>query len=412
MIKRMRTRFIILAMLSILTVLTGMMIAIHTINYRQTVGEVDELLLMLARNDGQFPEMPKPGTEKKDGPRPQWSPELPFETRYFYVRTDCEGKITDVETANIAAVDRETAEDYAACAEAQGEEYGFVQKYRYIIHSGETYRQIIFVDCGRILEQFWDGLFVSVGISALGCMLVFLLILAFSKWIVRPIAESYAKQKRFITDAGHELKTPLTVIGADVDVLEMEVGRNEWLEDIRRQAARLTVLTGELVQLARLEEAEEGTVQKIAFPVSDVIEEEIASFRRLAQTQNKELTARIQPMLTLEGNERAIRQLVTVLMDNAMKYSEAGGKISVVLERQGKQLRLEVYNTTAERINRDELPNFFDRFYRGDPSRSSEMGGYGIGLSVAKAAVDAHNGRISVSAQGEYALCITVEIPL
>jgi len=409
MIKRLRIRFVALSMLSLLVVLVVIMAGMHVVNYRNTVGRMDALLLFLAEHDGQFPEMQKPGDE--GGPPPEWSPELPFETRYFYTLMDENGKVIRTETKNIAAVDREMAEEYSYAAVELGKEHGFVGKYRFILQDRGERSWIIFVDCGRILESFWGNVFTGIGISMLGYVLVFLLILFLSPRIIRPIAESYEKQKRFITDAGHELKTPLTIIRADVDVLEMDFGKNEWLEDIQKQTMRLTDLTNELVQLARLEESE-SAVRRIEFPVSDVVEEEVSSFQRLAHMQNKVFTSQIQSMITLKGDEKAIRQMVTVLLDNALKYSEETGQISVTLEQQNKTLRLEVFNTTAERVDRDRLPNFFDRFYRGDPSRNSQSGGYGIGLSVAKAVVDAHNGKIAASTQDEQSLRITVNLPL
>lgn len=410
MIKRLRVRFVALSMLSLLAVLTIIMVGINVMNFRGIIKEADDLLVMLVENEGRFPEMPKPG-EKNREPPGGMSPELPFETRFFFVLMEESGAVLEVETGNIAAVDEDMAVEYAHRAEERNAEHGFVNKYRFIRQTEEGCTRIIFVDCGRSLDSGWDFLLISFGISLAGCAGVFLLILFFSSRIIRPIAESYEKQKRFITDAGHELKTPLTIIHADADVLEMELGENEWLEDIQKQVGRLTALTNDLVYLARMEESE-SSLQMIEFPVSDVVEEVASSFQRLAQAQNKRFTCRIQPMLALNGDERAIQQLADLLLDNALKYAPEGGKVSITLERQNKALRLTVFNTTENKVERETLPHFFDRFYRADPSRNSQTRGHGIGLSIAQAIVTAHNGKIQVSTQDEASLLVTVTLPL
>ena len=152
-------------------------------------------------------------------------------------------------------------------------------------------------------------------------------------------------------------------------------------------------------------------MQMIEFPVSDIVSETAASFQSVAHTQEKTISCRIQSMVSFTGNEKAIRQLVSILLDNAIKYSPKGGSISVVLEKQKKALVLSVYNSTDYFIPKEKLSLLFERFYRLDPSRSSQSGGYGIGLSVAKAIVAALNGQIRAQTQDGYSLEITVSLP-
>ena len=239
-------------------------------------------------------------------------------------------------------------------------------------------------------------------------MLILLLLL--SKRIVRPVAESYEKQKQFITDAGHELKTPLTIIGADADLAEMEWGENQWIQDIRRQTQRLTELTQDLIYLSRMEE--EGlSLQSIDFPLSDVAEEMAHSFLPLAQNQGKRLEIAVQPMLSFRGDEKSIRQLCSILLDNALKYSPQEGKLLFRLEKQGKNILLSVSNTTSQPIKKEELCHLFDRFYRTDPSRNSQTGGYGLGLSIARSIVTAHKGKSRAESPQESVLTIQVTLP-
>ena len=235
-----------------------------------------------------------------------------------------------------------------------------------------------------------------------------ILVIVLSKKIVKPVIESYEKQKRFITDAGHEIKTPLTVIDADAEVLEMDCGDNEWLKDIRKQTAKLKDLTNNLIYLSRMEENQDKVVM-IDFPISDIVEETAASFQALAVTQEKRFDCEIEPMLTCYGNEQNIQRLLEILLDNALKYSNAGGHISVKLKKNGKGIILSVYNT-AEHVSKENISHIFERFYRLDESRNSKTGGYGIGLSIANAIVQAHKGKITAETEDEKSLKITVQL--
>ena len=273
------------------------------------------------------------------------------------------------------------------------------------------YDDIIFLDCGRSLSSFRATLLASAALALLGLLAVLVLLLILSSRIVRPMAESYEKQKQFITDAGHELKTPMTVISADVDLAEMECGENQWLTDIRRQAERLTCLTNDLIYLSRMEE-EQPALQRIEFPLSDLAEEMAQSFQAVARSQEKELALSIHPMLSCTGDEKAIRQLLSILLDNALKYSPAGGSLALRLEKQGRSALLTVSNTTTQPVEQDKLPHLFDRFYRSDQSRNSQTGGYGLGLSIARSIVLAHKGRIRAESSDGLSLSVVVSLPI
>lgn len=258
------------------------------------------------------------------------------------------------------------------------------------------------------MTSFQTFLVTSIFVSIFGVTAVFILVLLLSKKAIEPVAESYEKQKRFITDAGHEIKTPLTIIDADTTILEMEYGENEWLSDINIQTKRLTGLTNDLIYLSKMEE-ENTKAAMIEFPFSDVTEETAQSFQNLAKVQNKHFIMDIQPMVTLKGDEKAIRQLISILLDNAVKYCGENGQIKVSVWKKGKNAMLSVYNTTKE-MKKENLSHLFDRFYRTDESRNSQTGGYGIGLSIAKAVVTAHKGKIQASSEDGRSLLITVTL--
>ena len=190
----------------------------------------------------------------------------------------------------------------------------------------------------------------------------------------------------------------------------MECGENQWISDIRRQAQRLTGLTNDLIYLSRMEE-EQPKLQLIEFPLSDVAEEMAQSFHALARSQEKEFSLHIQPMLSYTGDEKAIRQLLSILLDNALKYSPAGGQLELRLEKQGRTLLLTVSNTSAQPIEPGKLPHLFDRFYRTDQSRSSQTGGYGLGLSIARSIVLAHKGKIRAESPDGRTLTFVIHLP-
>lgn len=390
-------------MCSLMAVLGLILGGINFLYYREVVSDADDTLEFLMENGGTFPK------QEWENDKVAFSPELPYESRYFSVDLSEDGTVQSSDTGQIAAVDFSMAVRYAKSILKSGKTQGFVGNYRYLVSDDADKVQIVFLDCGRTLSGFWRFLVISVWVAAFGLVAVFILIFLFSKRIIRPMSENYEKQKRFITDAGHEIKTPLTIIDADADVLEMELGENEWLADIRNQTRRMTALTNDLIYLSRMEEAKNG-MPMIDFPLSDVTEEVADSFVMMAKAQNKKFTSSIEPYLTLHGDEKTIRQLISVLLDNALKYADPEGVISLELEKKGRNIRLSVYNTTAH-ISQEDTAHLFERFYRSDKSRNSDTGGYGIGLSIASAVVTAHKGKIAAATKDERSLLITAVFP-
>lgn len=412
MLQKLRIKFILLAMGVLFIVLAAIMGVVNLLNYRHVVGSADRTLEILISNDGCFPdqsleEQSHPGR----GPfAPRMSPELPFETRFFTVRLNQDGDVLFADTGKIAAVSQETAVEYAREIAQSGKTSGFIGEYRFAAEPDGEENMIIFLDCGRQLNAVRSFFFISAGISLAGFLAVSALLYIFSARIVKPIAESYEKQRQFITNASHDLKTPITIIDADLDVLEMEHGENEWLQDIAKQTRRLAELIQELVFLSRMEE-KENHFQMIDFPLSDVVGETAQSFESLAVTQEKTLIVQVQPMLSYCGDEKAIRQLVSILMDNALKYSDDRGTIRIALEKADRCIRLTTHNTCGP-ITAEETKHLVDRFYRGDQSRNSQTGGYGIGLSIAKAIVEAHRGDFVCKTTDGHSLTITAILPI
>lgn len=414
MIRTLRIKLILASMASLLLVLAVIFGTVGVLNYRKILTDADSILALLQENDGNFPVGKHPEGESLSGEPASkdnrlFSPELPYETRYFSTFLTGDGTIVSVNTGKIAAVDTQTAMEYAQMVFAAGDTRGFVGDYRYVMYPSGEEVHIIFLDYGREMTSFRGFLFTSASVGLIGLLAVLLLLVVLSGRIVKPFAENYEKQKQFITDAGHELKTPLTIIDADAEVLEMDIGENEWLHDIKNQTRRLAQLTNSLILLSRMEE--QPQVEKIEFPISDLAEETLETFQALAKTQNKTISGEIEPMLSMTGDEKAIQQLIGILMDNAVKYSDAGGKIELSLKKQKNTIQLSVCNT-VESISKEELSHLFDRFYRADKSRNSGTGGYGLGLSIASAIVNSHKGKITASSQDGRSLRIMATFPL
>ena len=404
MIKKIRKNYIIIAMISIFLVLLGILGIINFTNYKEINTRADRTLSIIIDNGGKFPKQIK-GKDGHSELPPDMSPEAPFETRYFSVFFDSNGSVHASDTSFIAALTSEEAVEYAEQVFLSGEENGFYNDYKYLSADYQGGTLIAFLDCRRDFDRFKTFLTTSILVSLAGMSLVFILVLVLSKLAIQPIVESYEKQKRFITDVSHEIKTPLTIIDANTEVIEMKEGETKWTKSTRMQIQRLTELTNRLISLARMDEGIEQ-MPKSEFSISNAIIETVEPFRSVAELQSKTLEVDVEKDITYNGDEKALRQLFSILLDNAVKYSDTGGNIKVRFRKTGRRNELTVTNT-AYGIMKGNYPQFFDRFYRGDSSRNSKSGGYGIGLSLAKSIVEAHKGKITARSEDGESITVT-----
>ncbi|HIV03008.1 MAG TPA: GHKL domain-containing protein [Candidatus Aphodoplasma excrementigallinarum] len=408
MIKKLRRKFVVIAMSSLLIILIIIIGIINGINFYQINGRADHLLQILSENDGVFPRS-EPRREKSPPPQFgqnwQMTEETPFETRYFSAKADGDGNILQADTSHIAAVTEEEALAYAQQALEQGNQTGYLQQYKYQVTQQDTETLIVFIDRSSQLEGGLSFLLVSCFVGAAALLVMLFFVSVFSKWAIRPVAESMEKQKQFITDAGHELKTPLSIIAANADVLELQSGSSEWLDSIRGQISRLNKLVNDMLTLSKMDE--EGAAPPLTqLDVSAAVRQAAEPFAALAEANGKTLEINIQPNLSINGNAEQLRQLVSILLDNAVKYAAAGSKIQLTLAESGRYVRLDVRNV-CDAVPQGDLRRLFDRFYRVEQSRSRQTGGYGIGLSVAQAIVRGHKGKISTQIVDGNVICFT-----
>ena len=398
MIKKLRKRFILLALCVVAAVILVVVAGIDVANYLNMKAEADDVIVFIEGNDRLVPEQYPTPFQPEMGPDRQPPRNLPNETafasRYFTVEIDRNGNVLSFNLEKIAFVSESDLMTYVKNATGTK---GFVQNYRYRKTETATGTHYIFLDCEKEIDATRTFIVSSAIITAVGLAVIAVLILFLSKKVLAPVEESYKKQKRFITDAGHELKTPLTVIGANAELLELEIGEgNEWLDSIKGQVQKLGNLTKELVYLSRMDEAD-VPVEKAPFSLETALEECADGFREAALVVKKEIVLDLVP-IKVNANEEMIRRAVNLLLDNAIKYAE-GERVDVRLRKEGKWAVVEQSN--AAPLEKGEHPELFERFYRPDASRSSATGGHGIGLSVVKSVLEANGGGASCASDGQ-----------
>ena len=420
MIGRLRNRFIRIATLSVAAVMLLLTVILNVANYISTDADLRDTLTLIAENQGTIPVgsfTPSPsggGTPPEDAPDgetpptpPEGAPdrrngpftaETPFSTRFFVLRFQDDGTLTQADLTKIASVTEDDTAAYLAAAAAKGEGYGYCGNYRfYVTRTGEDRNIAIFLDCYQSLRAVRTVLVWSLAADA-GCtLLVFLLVVLLSRRAIDPVVRSAQQQKQFITDASHELKTPITVIATSLKVLEMEVGPQKWIDKARGQTEKLTALVNSLVTLSRMDE-EASPLKREPFPISDAVQETADSFTELAAERGRPLTVSVTPGLTYCGDEYAVRQLTSLLLDNAVKYAAPDSPITLTLEKSRRGVTLRTVNRCPEGQPID-TGRLFDRFYRADPSRTA--GGFGIGLSIARGIAEGHRGTISAAMNGD-----------
>ena len=280
---------------------------------------------------------------------------------------------------------------------------------------------LAFADMGS--ASGWRSLAATLAVVEVAALAVFFVIsLFFSRWALRPVARAWTQQRRFVADASHDLKTPLTVILANTSIAlehpERSVAsQSQWLESTQHEAEAMQSLVGDLLALAKMDEEEAAAQSGAARPafeevdLSDVLEGEVLQFESVAFERGVKLESQVEPGIELRGNEQRLRRLAGTLIDNACKYVDDGGAVNVSLSRAGKQAKLEVRNTGAP-ISPEDLPHVFDRFYRADKARTGGAGGHGLGLAIARAIAEEHGGTLTASSTQAEGTAFTATLPL
>ena len=408
MLKKLKWRFVCTAMIAFGAVMFVLAAGINVMNSISVADRQDEMtagILEYEQMKASQPEAHLPMISEMP-----WSdgPEADFTTRFFVAHCDAEENVVTVSQDHISSIDRTRIQQYVETILAKNKEKGHLGEYRYRVGRTESGTEIVFLDISRDRQFVKSLLWTSAAIVLVSLLVVFALLVVISNRAILPYVKNMERQKRFITDAGHELKTPLTSITASADILAMEYEEDEWVENIQKQTVRLTQLVKDLVALSRLDE-ETPFPEKAVFSVSDAAWEIAEPFASLAKAEGKTYSQHIEEGVELTGDRNAVQQMISILLDNAVKYSRKDGEIRFQLYRRHHKVCIEVFNTCELPENAD-LNRLFDRFYRLDASRSSRTGGTGIGLSMAQAIAKACGGKITVKRSGENGIVFTFVI--
>lgn len=401
MFRKLRIRFIVIASLAILIVLFSVVGVLNSVRYIQTVNEINKILTLISDNGGTFPSVFKATTELGD----TVSVDTLFQYRYFSAVIDEDGNITSLNSSNISDLSDEQVENYLTKINKSGDTSGAFRynnhTYSYLVtDESDDSTLIVVLDSTNQIEDNMTLLHLSLWMSGVSLAFFVLMVSIFSGRVIKPFIRNYERQRRFITNAGHELKTPLAIISANNELVEMMNGESEWTKSTNDQVERMTGLINSLVAMARLEEQPEVVLTDLNF--SAIAEDAAEDFKGPVIKDGKQFVMEIQPDIHVKAEEKSLFELVTLLVDNANKYCDTGGTVSVKLSKANRlsKARLEISNTYAEGKNVD-YSKFFERFYREDESHNNKKSGYGIGLSMAQTMVKLFKGSISVSYSGD-----------
>ncbi len=418
MIQKLQRKFIFIAMGSLLAVMLVVLGLINLISVYQMTDEIRVKLDMISKNSGQLPSF----DDIENNVHSYFTAEFPYETRFFSVLLNPDGKVIDTEMSHISSVDQVGASEYALAAISSNHAVGYIRaddndaiaykiferkrlakdkrkfwsmSYAYKVsvqENGNTL--VVFLDYTSEDEKVKNIMRLSAGIGLAAYVVVFILVAVLSKRAISPMIKSFEKQKMFVTNAGHELKTPLAIISANTEIIQMMNGDNEWTTSTLNQVKRLSVLVNNLIRLARMEENDENILIEI-LNVSEIFLDTAESFRPMLEKDGKKLEISAEPGLELMSDRNLVQELISIMMDNAVKYCDEKGVVRAVLTHRGKKVKLRFLNNYAAGADAD-YSRFFDRFFRADQSHNSAKKGFGIGLSMAQEIVSSLKGKISV----------------
>ncbi len=434
MIRQLQKRFIRIAVLALTVAMVLVVCIVNLANWISVRAELADTLASLsaktlpavsAPSENPLPELPDPGpgpdnrfTSRRDpGFRNEWggfrsrhARNMASETNWFSAWVNSGEEISGLNLENMPVLDEEGAADLVRQALDTGRDSGYIGDYLFRVQELGNRSGIVIMDCETRLSSVRTLALIS-GIACLGGILMALLIVILaSRKAVEPTIWNMEQQKEFITNASHELKTPLTVISTNMELLNMETPDNPWVRSTQKQTSALRRLVDELVYLSRMEE-EHPALAMETVAIGSLLEETAEPFTAMAEFNGREMTVRADPSLKVTGDRASLQRLLSTLCDNAVKYASENGSILAEAFRDGRNAVLRVSNTVDTPLTKEQCEQLFLRFYRADPSRSKEkQSGFGIGLSIAAAIAEKHGGTIR-AAMEDSRLVLTCTLP-
>ena len=419
MIKKMRHKFVGITMLSLGVILCLNLLVIYQAMTISNQSAAESVLRGVIEADGKidFKNPPMPGDSSGEAPeqsgsedRTHWKYRQPEEmTRLanlkqtFAVQVDQEGNIINIIDNGRTSFEKEEIYSMVETILENKTVSGEVQNHRYLIGEKPYGMIVAFLDCSHERDNLSRLLTVCLS-AGITCMAVLLaVVIGLSYWAVKPVEEGFKRQKQFVADASHELKTPLAVISANTSVLENLNGKSQWTENIQGDISRMNRLINDMLRLARLEQPE-SELKRSSFNFSKMASGLLLSFESVAFETGKTFSYDVEPNLSYQGNQEELRRMLSVFLENAFKYSEAGGRITCTVKKEHEKkdkskMLIEIYNTGSG-ISEEARAHIFERFYREENSHSREKEGYGLGLSIASRILEHHRGRVKAESDG------------
>lgn len=409
MIKKLRFKFISITMGALILLLIIIFVSANLVMRNNNEQSTDRLLRSIIISGGIIP---TPQSHENLGNQPNFKssqgpqsppvqilppPEEMNQTEIFSAELNTDNEIITIH--NDSSYSTDEIEEYVNLVLISNENTGKIDNVSYIFEETQNGKIIAFAN-QSIQNELLDELkYVSFIISIISIIILSIIVVILSKIVTKPIETAFEKQKRFVSDSGHELKTPLSILSANADMLEMEQGENQWLTQIKEQAVRMSKLIHELLTLARTEDMS-ASIQFNEFDLSQTILNTALPLEMLAFDQKKEFEFDIEENVIYKGNEKRISEMIEALMDNAIKYADEDSKIMLKLQQKGNRRIIEIGNK-GRGIKEEDKKQLFEKFYRTDGSRARETGGYGLGLSIVKNIVDIHKGKIEIDTKSK-----------
>ncbi len=405
MLKKLRIKFIVISISSLFVFLSIILTVVNVINYTKVSNDADNITEILAENGGNFgmddqfngqtpPQIPQGNQGPNQGGNPFDRRETKFDTRYFYVKLNTQGEVIEANVNNTISFTQDEATDFALSVYTT-EKVGWYGDFRYRVTKTSNETIVIAIDYSRELAPSRTVLITSIIVSSVGLLLSLIILFAISNLIIKPVKESIEKQKQFISNASHELKTPITIISANNEIIEMSCGESEETNSISRQVRKLTSMVKALNNLAKIDEIDKIS-EFTKFNLSNALNDIANPFVEVFNSKDKTLKLDIKENIMFKGNEAMIKELASIILENALKYSKTNASFSLDIVEE--RITISERND-GEDIKTGELDEVFERFYRSDDVRAKSIEGSGLGLSIAKEITNLHGGRIK--AKGE-----------
>ncbi len=414
MIKKLKMKFVVINMILLAALLIGIFVAVYIFTERNAMNESIKVMENMIENNGKFE------TSENNGINEQQNKDNTHEflnrSAAFLVIVDKDENIKEVIGQYFLITDAEKFKESVSFAFDSADETGIIadQNLRYLKKSAGTDTKIAFADRTEEINTLQNLVTTSLLVGSSSLLLLFFISLFLASWAVKPVERSWEQQRRFVADASHELKTPLTVILANTDIVlshkdESVKEQMKWLNYIKAEAQRMAGLVSDLLFLAKSDDTTDASVFS-NLDLSDIVWTCLLPFESVIFEKGKTLQSDISSDIYIYGNEESLKQLIGILLDNAVKYSDEAGTITVALKQAHDTISLTVHNT-GKPIEENHVPRLFERFYRIDEARAKKDGGYGLGLAIAKRITESHKGKIAVSSSKEDGTTFTVLLP-